>query len=495
MKAKECKECGRIFIPRCGTQRYCNGPHQTACKYCGRIFDYKCSPKEKPNYCSQLCINEGKKQTVRDKYGVDNVSKIAEVRDKISKANSSEEVSERRRNTSMKNWGVDNPAKSEVVKAKQRARFLENYGVDNPMKDATVAKLMSDIMSNPEHVEAHRKHLFDKYGVTCTNAIPGVREKMIQTTMKNHGVPYYVLSPEYLRPEKSNVISQINKAVADKLNSQEIFTEFECRIERKCYDIHILDTNVLLEIDPTYTHNAVGNHWDKNGMDKYYHRDKSQLATNNGYRCIHIFDWDNLDKIVNMLKPKENVYARNCIIAEIDYNTASKFETEYHLQGDCRGQKICLGLYHKGELIQVMTFGKPRYNKKYQLELLRLCTHCNYRMVGGAEKLFKYFVRKYNPQSIISYCDLSKFTGDVYQRLGFKHQYSTEPSKIWSRGKDKVTNNLLMQRGYDQLFGADYGKGTSNEQLMLENGWLPVYDCGQAVYTYTDTLYNFTSSY
>ena len=196
MKSKECKECGRIFVPRCGTQRYCDGPHQTECKYCGRIFDYICSPNEKPKYCSQYCINEGKKLTVRAKYGVDNVSELAEVREKISKANGSEEVKAKRRETSLKNWGVDNPAKSEKVKAKQRDTFLQKYGVDNPMKDDTIAKMLSDIMSSPEHVEAHRQHLLEKYGVTCTNDIPGVREKMIETTMKNHGVPYYVLSPE-----------------------------------------------------------------------------------------------------------------------------------------------------------------------------------------------------------------------------------------------------------------------------------------------------------
>lgn len=27
-------------------------------------------------------------------------------------------------------------------------------------------------------------------------------------------------------------------------------------------------------------------------------------------------------------------------------------------------------------------------------------------------------------------------------------------------------------------------KGTSNEDLMIRNGWLPVYDCGQKVFTY-----------
>ena len=75
MKDKKCLECGRIFTPRCGTQKYCNGPHQTECKYCGRIFDYTCSPKEKPNYCSKDCITEGKKITVKERYGVDNVNK------------------------------------------------------------------------------------------------------------------------------------------------------------------------------------------------------------------------------------------------------------------------------------------------------------------------------------------------------------------------------------------------------------------------------------
>lgn len=379
---------------------------------------------------------------------------------------------------------MDNPAKSEEVKAKQRATFLQKYGVDNPMKNVTIAKMISDIMSSPEHVEAHRQHLLEKYGVTCTNNIPGVREKMIETTMKNHGVPYYVLSPEYLNPEKSNVISQVNKSVAKRLNACGISTEFEYKIDRKSYDIHIKDTNILLEIDPTYTHNAIGNHWDKNGMDKSYHLEKTKLAAESGYRCIHVFDWDDLDKVIQLLLPKNVVYARQCKVVEIDHNTASEFETKYHLQGSCRGQSMCLGLYYMEELIQVMTFGKPRYNKKYQWELLRLCTHSEYRIVGGASKLFSYFVRENKPQSIISYCDLAKFNGEVYSQLGFTHVRDTEPQKVWSTNSEKITDNLLRQRGYDQLFNAKYGKGTSNEELMLENGWLPVYDCGQATYSY-----------
>ena len=64
-----------------------------------------------------------------------------------------------------------------------------------------------------------------------------------------------------------------------------------------------------------------------------------------------------------------------------------------------------------------MTFGKPRYNNKYQWELLRLCTQPKYRVVGGASKLFQYFIKIYNPESIISYCDRSKFNGSVYENI------------------------------------------------------------------------------
>ena len=144
-----------------------------------------------------------------------------------------------------------------------------------------------------------------------------------------------------------------------------------------------------------------------------------------------------------------------------------------------------LGLYYNNELVELMTFGKPRYNKNYEWELLRLCSHKDYKIIGGAEKLFIYFIRNYSPKSIISYCDYSKFSGDVYNRLGFKKMKNSTPSKHWYNGKQHITDNLLRHRGYDQLFNTHYGKGTSNEQLMLENGFVEIYDCGQMTFIWS----------
>ena len=132
-----------------------------------------------------------------------------------------------------------------------------------------------------------------------------------------------------------------------------------------------------------------------------------------------------------------------------------------------------------------MTFGKPRYNKKYEFELLRYCFSKN--IIGGAEKLFKYFINTYAPKSIISYCDKSKFKGDVYTKLGFTLlRKNITPSKHWYHlnSKRHITDNLLRQRGYDQLFNTNYGKGTNNEELMRNSGFVEIYDCGQATYVY-----------
>ena len=96
--------------------------------------------------------------------------------------------------------------------------------------------------------------------------------------------------------------------------------------------------------------------------------------------------------------------------------------------------------------------------------------------------MFAAFVKEANPDSIISYCDRAKFSGEVYKKLGMTLHHISPPAKVWSKGSKYITDNLLRQRGFDQLFGTSYGKGTSNEELMVKDGWRSVYDCGQFVF-------------
>ena len=133
-----------------------------------------------------------------------------------------------------------------------------------------------------------------------------------------------------------------------------------------------------------------------------------------------------------------------------------------------------------------MSFGEPRYNKKYDYELLRLCS--SQQVIGGSEKIFKYFLDNYDVHSVISYCDLSKFSGAVYNKLGFT-LLRTAISKHWYSPKLKkhITDNLLRTQGFDRLLGnvfGKFGKGSDNDTLMKEHGFVEIYDAGQATYVY-----------
>lgn len=477
---KKCVLCGKLFQPAKNAQRICTEQHYRKCKACGKLFPIS-RPSDSQQCCSKECTQSIRSATMVQRYGVPH-------------ALQSQEFVEKAEATQLKKYGVKHAAQSEQVKQKTREMFIEKYGVPTPFQ-------MDDFQ------EKSTKTCLEKYGVSFTSQIPGRTEKMQATNLDRYGatyplgsqelaskvreqmqakygVPYYCMTNE-CRSKQKQTISSFNRAMMQKLSDAGIeSTPEDICIDRYSYDIHLTGTNILIEVNPTDTHNAICNPWANVGLDINYHKHKSQLASDNGYRCIHIWDWDDSEKIVSMLKPKTAVYARQCKIKPISADDAKTFERLYHLQNDVRGQKICYGLYYNDELVQIMTFGTPRYNANYQYELLRLCSNNKYAVVGGAEKLWKHFLKFHHPVSVISYCDRSKFTGGVYSRLNMQLHHITDPNKVWSKNTQMITNNLLNQRGYDQLFHTSYGKGTSNEQLMIDNGWLPVYDCGQAVYVY-----------
>ena len=132
-----------------------------------------------------------------------------------------------------------------------------------------------------------------------------------------------------------------------------------------------------------------------------------------------------------------------------------------------------------------MSFCKPRYNKKYEWELLRLCTKYGYSVIGGSNRLLKNFIKLYNPKSIISYCDLSKFNGHVYEDIGFKLVKITKPQITWcNKDMKHFSQSSLTLIGADKLLGTNFGKGASNEEIAIKCGYLPIYNCGLGVYVY-----------
>jgi hypothetical protein len=284
----------------------------------------------------------------------------------------------------------------------------------------------------------------------------------------------------------SSRMSGPNESFAKKLEAKNLAYEREYCINRKLFDFKV--SNCLIEIDPTFTHNSTFTPFAYNKpLDKNYHKNKTDLATSQGFRCIHIFDWDDQDKIINLLSTeRKSIYARKCEIKEVSKLDTINFISKYHLQGYAKST-INIGLYYGGELVSIMTFGKPRYNKKYDYELIRYCSCAN--ITGGSQKLLKYFIKLTNCKSIVSYCDLSKFSGKTYAELGFSLVRRSAPSKHWynPRTKKHFTDNLIRQQGFSRIINKksaeeDNLNTADNQTLMISHGFVEVFDCGQLTY-------------
>jgi len=140
------------------------------------------------------------------------------------------------------------------------------------------------------------------------------------------------------------------------------------------------------------------------------------------------------------------------------------------------------GLYNNNELIQIMSVGKPRFNNEYQYEILRICTKNSISVVGGIEKLWKRFIDDKKPKSVISYCDISKFSGNIYNKLGFNLLKYSNPNYIWI---NKNNNSMLSryQTQKSELVKNNLGSIEQTEDdIMHKLGYYKIYNSGNAVY-------------
>ena len=265
-----------------------------------------------------------------------------------------------------------------------------------------------------------------------------------------------------LENQIKNYISKLNYKINQNIWIKEIQKEI---------DIYIPSKKLGIEVN--------GNYWHSELFKKQnYHQEKSLICQQNNINLIHIFEYEWLEKqeiIKNLIKSKlgifeKKIFARKCEIKELNYQEYAQFCSKNHFQGEC-GAKVKLGLFYQGELIQIMSFGVPRFTDKYEWEIIRECSKLGYCILGGKERLWKYFIKKYNPNNCISYCDFSKFTGNSYLKLNFKKERLNKPGFVW----------------WDQKLNISYLR-TPFKHQEYKYKYIKIYDCGQLVFVWMNKL-------
>lgn len=258
-------------------------------------------------------------------------------------------------------------------------------------------------------------------------------------------------------------------------------------LNNKELDIYLPDKKLAFEFNGSYWHSDIF-------KDKKYHQNKVLDCEKKDIQLIHIYEyeWDNeymrkkiKQYIKNLIHKQSNViYARNTEVQIIeDSDLEHEFEDINHLQGYAKSS-IKLGLFSNDELVQLMTFGVPRFNNDCDYELIRLCTLNDTCVIGGSQKLFKYFCDNYEFSTLLSYCDIDKFRGTIYAKLGFKLDSITVPGYNWVNPQtNDVVSRYRVQKKKLLSIDSKFSDMTESE-IMGSFGYLRVYNSGNKKFIY-----------
>lgn len=430
--------------------------------------------------------------TNRERYGVDNPSQ-------------NPEIHKRQTNTMYERYGAANAIKIADFKNQMQQTNIERYGVPYASQNADIARkigltkkqTMLEGTGRPHETQIHISNdawniLHDKDKFTELLTLLGRTElaKMLGVCVNTISVYHYNFGLDILKNSESAVEIEITNWLTG-LNISSHKDRTIC--EGKELDFYIPSYNLAIEYNGLFWHSEA------RGKDKNYHYNKMLQCNKNNIHLIHIFE-DEWIKNPNTCKSiiQQNLHlgnriaARKCKIKEIPNNDMREFLNKNHLQGWVNGTHAYV-LTYQDEIVAAMTFGKPRYNKQADWELLRLTFKNNTVIMGGAQKLWKFAINELQATSIISYCDRRWFTGAVYNKLGFTLKTPGAPTywytdyvSRWHRSKFTKKNLLKLSKNIDinptQEDWSIYSESQITKDIL---GLDRIWDCGQDSWFWT----------
>lgn len=462
------------------------------CASCNTQLRYHPPTSSYRKYCSQKCSMSSEdtiskiEQSKLDKYGVVNNFLLPEMQRSF-------------REQWLIKYGVDNPSKSEIVKNKIKKSFLK-YKDGHPQREPSIqhTRRMKYFMNNNvfHHSQLHTTSKYSNF-LTMTEydksleIIKLFELGRLTAICDEYGIStstaYKLCIAAGINVQRLSV-SKFEKELVDYIKEiyhGQVITNDRTTINPLELDIFLPELNVAFECNGLYWHSELNN------KSRTYHLDKTKSCQSKGIHLMHVWsnDWEDKPELLksrirNSIGLSNKIYARKTVVLELTKKTERSFFEDNHIQGYV-GSLICYGLYYDGNLVAAMSFGRPRYAKGIDYELLRYANIRDSSVVGGASKIFSHFIKQKEPLSVISYCDRSFNTGSVYRQLGFIETNTSAPCYWYTKDYKTLYHRVKFQKHKLKTLLATYDESKSEWDNMKENGWDRVWDCGNYVFTWT----------
>ena len=425
------------------------------------------------SFCSTKC-------STNDKHVQEKSSTTCLKRYGVEKPGQSEKIKEKVRKTCLERYGVENTFQSKEKKEKIKKTCLERYGVEN-ISQKHISKKSIGLLNN-------KKWLYNEYITRKKKSIQiarelGVSYVFVLFKMKQFGIP---IEHEYSSSSlEKEIISYVALESNIKTNIRNIIPPYEL-------DIYIPDYNLAIEFDGIFWHSSFS--CESDILIKNKHLIKTEMCVEKDIQLLHIFENEWIDpikqdiwkSIINgKLGRNERIFARKTEIREIvDNKQVREFLNNNHLQG-FTGSSIKLGLFYNKKLVGLMTFGKTRFSKKYEYEMIRFCNKKFTSVIGGASKLFKCFIRNYKPESVISYADRRYSDGNLYNKLGFEFSHNSAPNYwYFKHGHTFLQSRLKFQKHKLGKLLEHFNPNKSEMLNMFDNNYRKIWDSGNIIFCY-----------
>lgn len=408
---------------------------------------------------------------VREKYGVDNVMDVEEIRNRQKEVVS--KVFEER---------------GEEIVQKTKATLLEKTGVEHALQD-------------PKTYEKYRQTCLERYGVNHNSSIPGRSSAIYKLVSERNGGTHPIQNSFHHRSS-----GEINMEQTLKERFPNIEVRHSVRNllgDGREIDIFLPEYNIGIEYCGLYAHSELGAinlFYKKHGRrptdeeiseivrtTKQRHVKKYEDAKKGGVQLLTVWcsEWSSrkeqiLNFIGSKLQTNKTLYARKCEVVEINKQEACLFNNRNHIQ-EITPHSISrsFGLFYEDQLVGVMIFGLHQRNSK-EVVLRRMCFETGITVVGGASKLFHFSTESMMFDRCVSWSDNRWSDGNVYQKLGFLCDTHLPPDYIYLGKNGKI---IHKQSATKQKLGA--APGQSEHERAIELGMTRVWDCGKVRWVWT----------
>ena len=447
------------------------------CIQCGTVkkviyknYIKQTSDNTKDYYCTN-CKTIKIKQTNIERYGVDTLFKLPEFQEKID-------------NIMLERYNAKDALSNKDILYKMNNNIKNKYNVNNISQIQDIKDKKLDTLSKTWLTRLRKNSnltiLHGNYETKTFTAICDQGKKHtfnISYDLYHNRKEFNSIICTKCHKEGRNIYGNEDKLVnfiRDNydgeliLNSRKIISPYEL-------DIYLPELKLAIEL------NGFQWHSDKK-IGKDYHLMKTNMCNEIGIQLLHFYqdDWIYKEDImksmlINKLKKTPNkIYARKCEIVELSNKDTKKFMIENHIQGYAIS-KYNYALLFNNNIVSVLTLGIRKISGKCNFELIRYGSKKYTNIIGGFSKLFKYMIIKLNPSEIITFANKSYSNGDLYLKNGFKYLYDTKPNFYY------VINNIRKHRysfRKSELIKQGYDINKTAFEIMDDRGIIRIYDSG-----------------